>query len=312
MTNFMKIKALICSPSKSFSNYESSVKLLFSFLLLLAPVLLHAQFAYTTNGDNTLTITAYSGTSGFVNIPTNINGLTVTSVGDWAFGVNTNLTNVTIPPTVTSIGPDAFASCISLTSVTIPSNVVSLGGSAFSDCWGLTNAMIYGITSLEDETFDDCPSLEIVTLPGTITYIHGNPFVNCPNLTEVFFLGNFPDELSGLPDSGKVFSDNPNVTVYCLPGTSNWTFCTLATGITPVLWNPQIQTTNDNFGVQNNQFGFDITGTPAIPIVVEASTNLANPVWTRLTNVTLTNGLFHFSEPAQPNTPNRYYRIGSP
>jgi hypothetical protein len=31
-----------------------------------------------------------------------------------------------------------------------------------------------------------------------------------------------------------------------------------------------------------------------------------------LTNVTLTNGLFHFSEPLQPNTPARYYRIASP
>jgi hypothetical protein len=46
--------------------------------------------------------------------------------------------------------------------------------------------------------------------------------------------------------------------------------------------------------------------------VVEASTNLANPVWTPLTNVTLTNGLFHFSESAQPNSAGRYYRIRSP
>jgi hypothetical protein len=73
-----------------------------------------------------------------------------------------------------------------------------------------------------------------------------------------------------------------------------------------------IQTGNGNFGVQNNQFGFDITGTPAIPIVVQACTNLANPVWTPLTNVTLTTGSFHFSEPLQPNTPARYYRIAFP
>ena len=95
-----------------------------------------------------------------------------------------------------------------------------------------------------------------------------------------------------------------------LPGTTGWSNTFQLVPV--VLWNPLIQTGNGNFGVQNNQFGFDITGTPAIPIVVEASTNLANPVWTPLTNVTLTNGLFHFSEPAQPNTPARYYRIGSP
>jgi hypothetical protein len=64
--------------------------------------------------------------------------------------------------------------------------------------------------------------------------------------------------------------------------------------------------------VQNNHFGFDIAGTSGIPIVVEACTNLANPVWTPLTNVTLTSGSFHFSDPLPPTTPGRYYRISSP
>jgi hypothetical protein len=45
---------------------------------------------------------------------------------------------------------------------------------------------------------------------------------------------------------------------------------------------------------------------------VEACTNLGVPVWTALTNVMLTNGLFHFSEPAQPASAGRFYRIGSP
>ncbi len=295
---FMKIKAPSVGPSKSFKEYESSFAILLGFLLLLLPPVAQAQFSYTTNADNTITITHYYGSGGAVTIPTNINGLTVTGIGEEAFFEDENITNLTIPAAVTSIGggafedctslatlnipnnvtsigPDAFAACLSLRSVTIPSNVVTLGGAAFGWCTGLTNAMLYGIAVLQDQTFADCPSLKKVTLPCTITEILGNPFVNSPNLTEVFFLGNFPDDLSGLPDSGFVFSDNPNVTVYDLPGTSNWTFCTLATGITPVLWNPLIQTGNANFGVRNNQFGFDITGTPAIPIVVEASTNLA-------------------------------------
>ena len=64
--------------------------------------------------------------------------------------------------------------------------------------------------------------------------------------------------------------------------------------------------------MQKGQFGFDIAGTVNIPLVVEASTSLANPVWTALTNVSLTNGSFHFSEPLSGNTPGRYYRIRSP
>ena len=64
--------------------------------------------------------------------------------------------------------------------------------------------------------------------------------------------------------------------------------------------------------MQNNQFGFNITGTSNIPIVVEACTNLASPVWTALQSLTLTNGLFYFSEPLQTNGSGRYYRISSP
>ena len=55
-----------------------------------------------------------------------------------------------------------------------------------------------------------------------------------------------------------------------------------------------------------------ITGTTNIPIVVEACTNLASPVWTPLTNVNLTNGLFYFSDAQWTNYPGRYYRISSP
>ena len=64
--------------------------------------------------------------------------------------------------------------------------------------------------------------------------------------------------------------------------------------------------------VQNNQFGFNVTGTVNIPIVIEACTNLANPVWTPLLTGTLTNGLLYFSEPLQTNLSGRYYRISSP
>ena len=78
-----------------------------------------------------------------------------------------------------------------------------------------------------------------------------------------------------------------------------------------MLWNPVIQTADGSFGVRANQFGFNITGTPNIPIVVQAADNLANPVWTSLQSVTLTNGPYYFSEPFQPARPARFYRITS-
>lgn len=78
------------------------------------------------------------------------------------------------------------------------------------------------------------------------------------------------------------------------------------------MWNTLIETSRANFGVQNNQFGFNITGTNNFTVVVEACTNLASPVWTPLMNVTLTNGLFYFSEPLQTNSSGRYYSLEMP
>jgi hypothetical protein len=100
------------------------------------------------------------------------------------------------------------------------------------------------------------------------------------------------------------------VTFYYLAGTSGWSN---PPGIpNPVLWDPLGGSGDVSFGVQNNQFGFNFTGPANLVIMVEACTNLASPVWTPLTNVNLTNGLFHFSDSQWTNYPSRYYRISSP
>jgi hypothetical protein len=74
------------------------------------------------------------------------------------------------------------------------------------------------------------------------------------------------------------------------------------------LWNPRPQ----SLGLQSNEFGFNITGTTNIPIVVEASANLATASWTALLTCTLTNGSIHFSDPQWADYPARFYRIRSP
>ena len=78
------------------------------------------------------------------------------------------------------------------------------------------------------------------------------------------------------------------------------------------LWNPLAQTGDGSFGVGTNGFGFNITGTTNIPIMVEACTNLANPIWLPMSTNTLTNGSAYFSDPAWTNQPGRFYRLRSP
>src|ERR1035438_9219120 len=103
-------------------------------LLLLLPAVMQAQNAYSTNADGSIytystnadgsaNIVAYAGPPWVVTIPTNINGLTVTSIGVAAFNDCISLTSVIIPNSVTSIGEAAFGFCTSLAKITIPSRV---------------------------------------------------------------------------------------------------------------------------------------------------------------------------------------------
>ncbi len=123
---------------------KTRIKNLLPLLLLLGlPAVVQAQDAYSTNADGSIytystnadgsaNIVAYAGPPWVVTIPTNINGLTVTTIGEYAFDGH-DLTSVTIPDSVTSIGESAFGACFSLTSVTIGNGVTSIGEAAFGE-----------------------------------------------------------------------------------------------------------------------------------------------------------------------------------
>ena len=145
-------------------------------------------------------------------IPSEINGVAVTGIGDGAFyycdsltaitipnsvtrigaGVFSNcdsLTRITIPDGVTSIGGYAFHGCSSLTTITIPSSVTSIGNCAFSGCSSLTSVSIPdSVTNIENFTFSECSSLTSVTIPGSVTSIGVQSFCDCSSLMTVIIL----------------------------------------------------------------------------------------------------------------------------
>jgi hypothetical protein len=192
-----------------------------------------------------------------------------------------------------------------LTSVTIPDSVTSVGSDAFSNCGNVTNIAIgNGVTSIGLEAFFGTNPTNVV-IPVSVTYIGEDAFEYCYGLTNVFFQSNAP-----IVGEGAFLGENPMA--YYLPGTTGWTAFSTNADLSVMLWNPVIQTGVASFGLSNNQFGFNIAGTTNIPIVVEACANLASPVWTALTNTTLTNGSYFFSEPLQANSSGRFYRISAP
>ena len=190
---------------------------LLAVALLALPAAVQAQFLYITN-NGTITITRYTGSGGAVNFPATINGLPVTTIGDYAFQY-CGLTSLTIGNSVTSIGDYAFESS-GLTSVTIGNGVTRIGDGAFFACSSLTaitvtaQNTIYssvdgvlfdknqatlveyptggsasytipdGVTSIGYEAFIGC-GLTSVTIPNSVTNIGDNAFWACTSLTNV-------------------------------------------------------------------------------------------------------------------------------
>jgi hypothetical protein len=234
------------------------------------------------------------------------------SIGIWAFNFCTNLTQVTLGNGVTAIGEGAFLAD-PITNLALPDTVTNIGGDAFGSV-PITSLVIPGsVNYIGNGAFSGCANLTNVIIGAGVTNIGLEGFAYCSKLTNILFLGNAP--VAGDFADAPVLYNTPAI-VYYLPGTTGWsnTFGAEADlpGVPTALWNPVIQASASSFGVSNGQFGFNITGTANIPIVVEACTNLANPVWTPLTTMSLTNGSVYFSDPNWTNFPVRYYGIGFP
>lgn len=166
------------------------------------------------------TIKKYNGNDAVVNIPSEINGTPVTTIGNAAFR-DSSVTSVTIPASVTEIGANAFAGCTNLTSVTYGGDwsnlTIQSGNPAVEDAakdaaneqlfdfeFILNNTAVVVISyngAAADVTipsrYQGKPVTTIghaaffnsavtsVTIPDSVTSISDEAFINCPKLTNI-------------------------------------------------------------------------------------------------------------------------------
>lgn len=267
---------------------KSSLPFRFAFLvclLLLCSALrgvaADGDFSYTPNGDG-VTITSYLGPGGAVTIPDTIDGKPVTGIGDLAFGNNTAVSSIIVPDSVTRIGIYAFTGCTSLVNVIVGNGVTSMGNYLFTGCSNLKNITIGpGLTSIGLLAFGDCATLR-----------------------SIYFEGNAP----GLGD--LAFQGSNLVTIYRLPDATGWvgTFGSRPT----VIWDPVIDTQDPRFGFDEAEFGFSIVSVNALTVDIQVSDDLESSNWTDLGTVTLTDGIFDFSDPGSAEAMVRFYRLRMP
>jgi hypothetical protein len=221
---------------------------------------------------------------------------------------------ITIPSSVVTLGDLDFWHCASLTSIEAdPQNLYysSSGGVLFDKAGtvllayppGLSSglyAIPEGVTNIAGYAFADT-GLRTVTVPASVTLISDNAFEGSGSIERVYFTGDAP--VMG----GTLFDNTP--TFYYLPGTSGWS--PNFYGFPAFLWNPEVQPGSPGFGVGTNGFGFTITGTPGIPVVVQFVSNLQKGNWVNLHACTLTNGSAYFSDSSWTQYPSRFYRIAA-
>ena len=266
-------------------------------------------------------------------------GNSVTNIWDETFFGCTGLTKVTIGRSVTNLGAFAFDACTSLTTIavdasnpayssldgvlfnksqtmlllfpqgkaasyTIPDSVISIGNYAFSGCTKLTGVTIPdSVTSLGDYVFGFCAALTNVTVGKKVSSIGSDAFTGCTNLSAIYFAGRAPAVAT------TAFQFDSQAIVYYLPGTTGWS--SALAGRPTTFWLPAV-TVDAALGMRSNRFGFNINWARDTTVVVDAATNLLDPVWTPVSTNLLTGGTPYFSDPQWTNYPSRLYRLRTP
>lgn len=243
------------------------------------------------NQNQTILIQAPEDLTGSYTVPGS-----VTTIGSYAFAFCPKLTGITLGTNITTIDGYAF-DYSALSSITLPDSLTNIQAEAFDECTNLSRVSIPdSVTSIGEEAFTFC-LFKSVTIPASVTSLGDSAFEACFNLQSIYCLGNEPA-------AGITVFDNvsPTAVVYYLAGTTGWgpVYSFLPTE----LLNPI-----SGIGLNNNQFGFTISGTNSQVIAVQASTNLTNPNWQPLETNTLNGSSLHFTDPQWGNYPRRFYRV---
>ncbi len=195
-----------------------------------AAELQYGDLYYVIEGDNTITITDCNVSAVNVDIPAQIDGMSVTRILTRAFLDCKGLTSITIPNSITRIDDYTFQDCTGLTSIkvdkdnpnyssldgnlfnkdktelkryaigktdthyTIPDSVTSIGSEAFQNCTEITSVTIPdSVTVIGSMAFTYCSNLTNITIPSSVTNIGYYAFACCTNLTNIAIPGSVTD-----------------------------------------------------------------------------------------------------------------------
>jgi len=219
------------------------------------------DYRYIILGDGTAQITGYRGYADTADIPEQLDGYVVTSIGDETFD-DEDITQVNIPDSVTSIGSNPFKNCVNLRAIvvspshptlatidgvlfdkvnkvlvcypqafttesyTIPQGILVIGDYAFSRCENLIEISIPdSVITIGDYAFFRCANLSQITIPNSVISIGDSAFRACDALVHI----TIPDGVASI--GIEVFAGSESLEEVTIPnslvsiGTSPFLFC---------------------------------------------------------------------------------------
>lgn len=131
-------------------------------------ILVSGYYEYTIEDNKEAQILKYNGSDSYVNLPSELDGYLVTSIGNRAFYDCKDIVSIQMPKAIKSIGEFAFSKCKKLELISLPSELVSI----------------------EESAFESCDSLTSITIPKKLTSIGARAFAICKNFTSITFLNS--------------------------------------------------------------------------------------------------------------------------
>ncbi len=173
-----------------------------------------------------------------IEIPEQIMGREVSTIGASAFEKNMSITHVTIPDSVIVIESQAFYGCENLITVKMSEKIRSIGYGAFSYCTALTAVNFpYSLKSIDGYAFAYCPNLGEVVIRPTLSEWGENVFSG--SLQSVKIMDNVTRIPAGaftnsclqevyIPSSVTTIGDNAFL------GSAQLTYVTMSEGLTTI------------------------------------------------------------------------------
>ena len=168
------------------------------------------DFEYEVLDDGKASIIGYNGSATELEIPSTLDGYTVTGIAGYAFMECKSLIKITIPKSVTLVGYRVFEGCTNLANIIVPDCITEFGTDVFKDTEWYDNQpngvvyignILYGykgnmpenttikvkdnIKVIAAGAFFKCANLKAIELPNSIKFMGEGVFNNCKNLINI-------------------------------------------------------------------------------------------------------------------------------